>query len=183
MRMSASFNDVSLLCLRRAFGRAIRVAEATGPVPVINSPNPSNNAVVVNMHISKVELKEMKKELKLPAAATADGDGAGASGADAKAAKGKVKGKGSAAAADKAAADAAALLEDAAREKKREEKKKAREQEKRDAAESLALAQWQTARGGPHTKDPEFFSCKNTTTSFVRGAFVFHSSLCAFSAR
>ena len=75
--MSASFNDVSLLCLRRAFGRAIRVAEATGPVPVINSPNPSKNAVVVNMHISKVELKEMKKELKLPAAATADGDGAG----------------------------------------------------------------------------------------------------------
>ena len=179
MRMSASFNDVSLLCLRRAFGRAIRVAEATGPVPVINSPNPSNNAVVVNMHISKVELKEMKKELKLPAAATADGDGAGASGADAKAAKGKRP----AAAADKAASDKAAELEDAAREKKREEKKKAREQEKRDAAESLALAQWQTARGGPHTKDPEFFSCKNTTTSFVRGAFVFHSSLCAFSAR
>ena len=174
------------MCLRRSFGsRSLRVAEATKPVDVISFPNPLTNAVVLNMHVSKSESKPS-------AVATVDGDGADGDGVpDAKKAKQplhKGKGKGSQSAADKAAADKAALEDDAVREAKRVAKKEASEEKKRDEADSLAFAAWQSARGGPHKNtgdakgDAPWFLCKNTTQTFARGAS-FHSSLCAFSAR
>ena len=168
------------MCLRSAFGWAIRVAVATSSVEVFSTPNPYKNAVVVNMHVNKHALKEMKIEMKPPAVATADGGGAEGGGAAAKVAKtatgttGKGKGSASVAAYTAARATVAAVnfaAEEAARAAKRLEKV----EKKKVASEEAAFAAWQSARGGPHKN--EWFLCKHTMATFSRGA-LYYSLFC-----